>query len=126
MQLPSVQTYKVCLIKLSSFLNQATSEGCVERHELRGSCRCLQVEDLETTCFPCCATFVLQLHVGTHSSADEDVGQSVERFYIDNSLQSVPTPEEAKQLVDKLCKLPAFRDFDFGQWASDTWSVILQ
>lgn len=48
-------------------------------------------------------------------------------FYVDNCLQSVPTPEEAKELVDKLHNLLAADlagGFELRQWVSNTPSVI--
>ena len=45
-------------------------------------------------------------------------------FYVDNCLQSVPTPEEAKELVDKLLNLLAAGGFELRQWASNIPSVI--
>lgn len=84
-----------------------------------------QVLPFGTTCSPCCTTFALQRHVKEHSSADEDVRLSVEQcFYVDNCLQSVPTPQEAKELVDKLRKLLPSGGFELRQWASNTPSVI--
>lgn len=84
-----------------------------------------QVLPFGTTCSPCCATFALQHRVKEHSSSDEDVRQSVEQcFYVDNCLQSVQTPEEAKALVDKLRELLATGGFNLRQWASNIPSVI--
>lgn len=49
----------------------------------------------------------------------------VERnFYVDNCLQSLPSPEKAKQLVDKLHQLLASGDFDLRQWTSNVPSVV--
>ncbi len=84
-----------------------------------------QVLPFGTTCSPCCATFALQRHVKGHSQPDEDVRFSVERcFYVDNCLQSLSSPEEAKQLVDKLRELLAEGGFELRQWASNVTSVI--
>ncbi|KAJ8356386.1 hypothetical protein SKAU_G00191800 [Synaphobranchus kaupii] len=56
-----------------------------------------QVLPFGTMCSPCCATFALQHHVNQHSQPDDPVKFSVQRgFYVDNCLQSLPTPEEAK------------------------------
>ncbi|KAL7883040.1 hypothetical protein SRHO_G00006980 [Serrasalmus rhombeus] len=84
-----------------------------------------QVLPFGTTCSPCCATFALQRHVREHSAPDEDVRQSVEQcFYVDNCLQSIPTAEEARELVDKLCGLLATGGFELRQWASNVPCAI--
>lgn len=55
-----------------------------------------QVLPFGTTCSPCCASFALQRHVLSHSTADKDVGHSVKRcFYVDDCLQSLPSAQEA-------------------------------
>ncbi|KAL0171399.1 hypothetical protein M9458_031710, partial [Cirrhinus mrigala] len=78
-----------------------------------------------TTCSPCCASFALQRHVSSHSTPDEDVRHSVERcFYVDNCLQSLPSAQEARQLLDKLRKLLATGGFDIRQWASNVQEVV--
>ncbi|KAJ8016196.1 hypothetical protein DPEC_G00004680 [Dallia pectoralis] len=84
-----------------------------------------QVLPFGTTCSPCCATFALQHHVTDHSKPGDKVRFSVERcFYVDNCLQSLPTPEEAKQLVDDLRETLASGGFDLRQWASNQTSVV--
>ena len=76
-----------------------------------------QVLPFGTTCSPCCATFALQRHVIDNSSPDEDVRFSVERcFYVDNFLQSLPSVEDARQLVDKLRALLSSAGFEIRQW----------
>ncbi|KAI4903701.1 hypothetical protein NFI96_008893, partial [Prochilodus magdalenae] len=78
-----------------------------------------------TTCSPCCATFALQKHVFDHSKPGEDVRDSIERsFYVDNCLQSLPSSDMAKDLVDKLCNLLAAGGFELRQWASNNPGVI--
>ncbi|KAK9536366.1 hypothetical protein VZT92_006152 [Zoarces viviparus] len=75
------------------------------------------------TCSPCCATFVLQKHVFDHSQPGEDVRISKERsFYVDNLLQSLPSIEEARQLVDKLTSLLDTGGFELRQWAREARS----
>ncbi|XP_073725195.1 uncharacterized protein [Misgurnus anguillicaudatus] len=84
-----------------------------------------QVLPFGTTCSPCCATFALQRHVKEHSQPDEDVRFSVEQcFYVDNCLQSLPSKEDAKQLVDKLRGLLAEGGFELRQWASNVPAVV--
>ncbi|KAJ7997480.1 hypothetical protein DPEC_G00229450 [Dallia pectoralis] len=84
-----------------------------------------QVLPFGTTCSPCCATFALQRHVTHHSKPGDKVRFSVERcFYVDNCLQSLPTPAEAKQLVDNLRETLASGGFDLRQWASNQTSVV--
>ncbi|KAJ8385317.1 hypothetical protein AAFF_G00190330 [Aldrovandia affinis] len=63
-----------------------------------------QVLPLGTTC----ATFAVQKHVVNHSQPGEDGCASVEHcFYVDNCLQSLPSADEAKKLVDKLKHISA-------------------
>lgn len=84
-----------------------------------------QVLPFGTTCSPCCATFALQRHLNNHSQPGEDVRFSVERnFYVDNCLQSLPTPEHARELIDKLRQVLASGGFDLRQWASNMPSVV--
>ncbi|KAJ7994016.1 hypothetical protein DPEC_G00261580 [Dallia pectoralis] len=84
-----------------------------------------QVLPFGTTCSPCCATFALQRHVAENSEPGEDVRVSVERcFYVDNCLQSLPSPAEARQLVDKLRNILKSGGFELRQWASNDQSVV--
>lgn len=84
-----------------------------------------QVLPFGTTCSPCCATFALQRLTKDHTQADEQLRHSVEQcFYVDNLLQSVPTPDEARNLVDKLRALLSSAGFDLRQWASNEPEVI--
>ena len=78
-----------------------------------------------TTCSPCCATYALQRHVTDHSQPEDIVRFSVDHcFYVDNCLQSVRTPEEAKQLVDRLRDILSLAGFDLRQWACNEPSVL--
>lgn len=45
-------------------------------------------------------------------------------FYMDNYPQSLPTPAEARQLVDRLQALLASGGFKLYQWASSVPSVV--
>ena len=84
-----------------------------------------QVLPFGTTCSPCCATFALQQHVADHSQPGDGVRSSIEKcFYVDNLLQSLPTPEAARQMVDTLRELLASGGFDLRQWASNVPSVV--
>lgn len=84
-----------------------------------------QVLPFGTTCSPCCATFALQRHTKAHTQADGLLRHSVEQcFYVDNLLQSVPTCEEARELVDKLQALLSPAGFVLRQWASNDPSAI--
>lgn len=84
-----------------------------------------QVLPFGTTCSPCYAMFALQRHVIDHSQPGEVVRFSVEKcFYADNCLQSLPTPEEARQLVDKLRRLLSSGGFELRQWASNVPSIV--
>ncbi len=84
-----------------------------------------QVLPFGTTCSPCCATYALQKHVTDNSLPGEDVREAVEKcFYVDNHLQSLSSPEQAKKLVDKLKELLAAGGFELRQWASNHPEVI--
>ncbi|XP_026112361.1 uncharacterized protein LOC113091129 [Carassius auratus] len=84
-----------------------------------------QVLPFGTTCSPCCATFALQMHVRCQQFGNEEVLQSIERsFYVDNCLQSLPTAEEAKRLIDKMRPLLASGGFEIRQWATNIPSVV--
>ncbi|CAI5660547.1 uncharacterized protein LOC106097744 [Oreochromis niloticus] len=84
-----------------------------------------QVLPFGTTCSPCCATFALQRHTRDHTEGDDPLRHSVGRcFYVDNLLQSVPTPEEARDLVDRLRALLSSAGFVLRQWASNEPSTI--
>ena len=55
-----------------------------------------------------------------HSEPKEDVRFSVEHcFYVYNCLQSLPSADEAKKLVDKLKHLLTEGRFDLGKWVSN-------
>lgn len=78
-----------------------------------------------TTSSPCCATFALQRHAKDHIEGNEDIFQSIERcFYVDNCLQSLPTPKSAKLLIDKLRQVLTSGGFEIRQWASNVPTVV--
>ncbi|XP_019204872.1 uncharacterized protein LOC109196100 [Oreochromis niloticus] len=78
-----------------------------------------------TTCSPCCATYALQRHVRDHREGNEEVYESVHTaFYVDNCLQSLPTPCQAKQLLDQMRQLLARGGFEIRQWASNVPEVV--
>ncbi|XP_017564706.1 uncharacterized protein LOC108434232 [Pygocentrus nattereri] len=84
-----------------------------------------QVLPFGTTCSPCCATYVLQHHVATHSQPGETLQFIVNNcFYMDNCLQSVRTPGEAKLMVDRLRDLMASAGFELRQWACNDPNVL--
>ncbi|XP_034536205.1 uncharacterized protein LOC117810467 [Notolabrus celidotus] len=84
-----------------------------------------QVLPFGTTSSPCCATFALQKHVKDQVEGNEDILQSLERsFYVDNCLQSLSSPEAAKQLVDKMRRCLASGGFEIRQWASNVPTVV--
>ncbi|XP_056336224.1 uncharacterized protein LOC130247068 [Danio aesculapii] len=84
-----------------------------------------QVFPFGTTCSPCCATYALQRHIVDHSQQGDNVRHSLERcFYVDNWLQSVATPDEAKELVDTGMNLLAVGGFELRQWACNFPNVI--
>ncbi len=60
-----------------------------------------------------------------HTEPGDEMRSTVERnFYVDNCLQSLPSPQKARQLVDKLCELLATGGFQLRQWASNVPTVI--
>lgn len=79
------------------------------------------------TCNPCCASFALQQNVALHSTPNEDVRFSVNKcFYIDNCLQSLPSAQEAQQLVDKICALLYSGGFNIRQRRSNDVTYLLK
>ncbi|CAI5636866.1 unnamed protein product [Oreochromis niloticus] len=84
-----------------------------------------QVLPFGTISSPCCATFALQRHVMEHTQPDDSLRFSIERcFYVDNCLQSVGSPEEARDLVDRLRELLKSAGFELRQWACNDPSVL--
>ncbi len=60
-----------------------------------------------------------------YTELDNEMRSTVKsNFYLDNCLQSLPSPQEARQLVDKLCEFLATGGFQHRQWASNVPSVI--
>ncbi|KAK7886711.1 hypothetical protein WMY93_026332 [Mugilogobius chulae] len=73
-----------------------------------------------TTCSPCCATYALQRHVQDHKEGNEQILDCVlNSFYVDNCLQSLPLPSQARPLVDNVRELLATGGFEIRQWASN-------
>lgn len=84
-----------------------------------------QVLPFGTTCSPCCAIYALQRHVHDHTHTGDTVRESIENhFYVDNWLQSFPTPDMAKDVTDKLRGLLMEGGFELRQWASNMPNVI--
>ncbi len=78
-----------------------------------------------TTSSPCCATFALRKHVVDHSKPDSEARASIERcFYVDNWLQSIPSHDTARHLVDDMRHLLAEGGFELRQWASNTPQIL--
>ncbi|XP_030609039.1 uncharacterized protein LOC115796760 [Archocentrus centrarchus] len=78
-----------------------------------------------TTCSPCCATYALQRHVFDYSKPGSTERFSIEKgFYVDNCLQSVPSTQEAIQLINNLRDLLQSGGFEIRQWASNVPGVI--
>lgn len=66
------------------------------------------------------ASVSFQTPVLDHSKPGDSVRSSVERFfYMHNCLQSLPTPVEARQLVDRLWAPLASSTFELRQWVSN-------
>ncbi|KAL0196824.1 hypothetical protein M9458_005364, partial [Cirrhinus mrigala] len=75
-----------------------------------------QVLPFGTTSSPCCATYALQRHVRQYPLTDEAIRYSVERcFYVDNCLQSLPTADEARSLIDRLRNILSAGGFEIRQ-----------
>ncbi len=71
-----------------------------------------------TTSSPCYAIVALQSHTRQHPLTDEEIRFSVERcFYVDNCLQSLPTAEAARNLIDHLRTILSGAGFEIRQWA---------
>ncbi|XP_048880820.1 uncharacterized protein LOC125748572 [Brienomyrus brachyistius] len=84
-----------------------------------------QVLPFGTTCSPCCASYALQKHVLDHSEPGDSVRVAVMKsFYVDNCIQSVSSPEEAKDLVEQLRILFSTGGFDIRQWASNVAAAV--
>ncbi|KAL0165842.1 hypothetical protein M9458_037686, partial [Cirrhinus mrigala] len=84
-----------------------------------------QVLPFGTTCSLCCATYAMQHHVISHSQPEDDVRVSIERcFYVDNCLQSLSSPDQARTLIDKLREILASGGFELRQSASNMPEVI--
>lgn len=84
-----------------------------------------QVLPFGTTCSPCCAIYALQRHVYHHSHPEDEVRRSIENnFYVDNWLQSFPTREMAKDMVEVLRRLLLEGGFELRQWASNAPEVV--
>ncbi|XP_052443245.1 uncharacterized protein LOC127984578 [Carassius gibelio] len=84
-----------------------------------------QVLPFGTTCSPCCATYALQRHVKDNSEGYEDVQRSVEQaFYVDNCLQSLDSPEKARNLIDRMREHLSSGGFEIRQWASNVPAVV--
>ncbi|KAI4901564.1 hypothetical protein NFI96_009438, partial [Prochilodus magdalenae] len=77
------------------------------------------------TSSPCCAIFALQQHTHNHQDHHPDTLQLVlQCFYVDNYLESFPTMNAAKEMVDKLRSLLLEGGFDLRQWASNQPDVM--
>lgn len=83
-----------------------------------------QVLPFGTTSSPCCAIYILQKSI-KDAQADECITHSIHNcFYVDNCLQSLPTPEEAKDLLQSLRTILFSGGFEIRQWASNNPQVI--
>ncbi len=83
-----------------------------------------QVLPFGTTSSPCCAIYILQ-RIIKDTQADEHITHSIHNcFYVDNCLQSLPTPKEAKDLLHSLRTTLSSGGFEIRQWASNDPQVI--
>ncbi|XP_073722599.1 uncharacterized protein [Misgurnus anguillicaudatus] len=84
-----------------------------------------QVLPFGTTSSPCCATYAVQRHVLQHPLTDEAIRFSVERcFYVDNCLQSLPSSDAARTLINRLRDILSEAGFDIRQWACNDPGVL--
>ncbi len=78
-----------------------------------------------TTSSPCCAIYALQRHTCQHPLTDEEIRFSVERcFSVDNCLQSLPTTDAARSLIDRLRTILSGAGFEIRQWACNNPAVL--
>lgn len=78
-----------------------------------------------TVCSPCCVIYALQHHVRDHQGGNDDSMETVTNsFYVDNCLKSLCSPQQAKDLLDRLRALLTKGGFDIRQWASNRVEVI--
>ena len=82
-----------------------------------------QVLPFGTTSSPCCAIYTLQ-RIAKEAQADEHILHSIHN-YVDNCLQSLPTPAQAKDLLQGLHTTLLSGGFEIRQWASNDPQVIL-
>ncbi|KAK0132488.1 Gag-Pro-Pol polyprotein [Merluccius polli] len=83
-----------------------------------------QVIPFGTTSSPCCAIYTLH-RIAKDAQVDERITHSIHQcFYVDNCLQSFPTPEEAKDLLHCLCTTLSSGGYEIRQWASNDPTVI--
>lgn len=69
-----------------------------------------------TVCSPCCAIYAVQRHVRDHHGGNEDLLETVTTsFYVDNCLKSLRSPQQAKDLLDRLRALLAKGGFEIRQ-----------
>lgn len=86
-----------------------------------------QALPIGTTCSPCCAVYALQRHAYDHTKPDDVVRASVDNhFYVDNWLQSFPSPDMAKNVTDEMRGLLTEGGFELQQWASNRPGVVSQ
>ena len=83
-----------------------------------------QVLPFGTTLSPCCAIYTLQ-RIAKEAQADEHILHSIHNcVYLDNCLQSLPTPAQAKDLLQGLRTTLLSGGFEIRQWASNDPQVI--
>ncbi len=83
-----------------------------------------QVLPFGTTSSPCCAIYILQ-RIIKDAQVNEHITHSIHNcFYVDNCLQSLPTPEKAKDLLHSLHTTLSSGGFEIRQWASNDPQVI--
>jgi len=84
-----------------------------------------QVLPFGTTSSPCCAIYALQRHAKRISTTYPEVQDSVlHSFYVDNCLQSLPTIDDAKEMILKLRSALSEGGFEIRQWSSNYASVV--
>ena len=75
---------------------------------------------------PSCASFAVRRTAEDHRDEFNPITVStvLNNFYVDDCLKSVPTEEDAKELVTELCKLLSLIGFRLTKWISNRRSVL--
>ncbi len=83
-----------------------------------------QVLSFGTTCSPCCAIYTVQRHAQAYQDHRHVAATVLQSFSVDNCLHSLPSLQEAKELIIELRNVFSSGGFDIRQWTSNTESVV--